>query len=455
MRKALVITPLKEELEAKYSQYGSTISQLAREYKTSNPTVRVWLKKYDIKTKDHIQASTEANNRKRLNPPIKELLERLYSNNSIDQLETIFNVGQQTIYLWLDKYDIKRKTLSEACKDGKGRRWESIIPNKDDFTSAYKELKCIKGLQSKFELSIASIRKLFKQYELEPIQALRSLPEIKLYNALSSSTSLKWDSCDRKVINPYELDLVCRERNLAVEYCGLYWHSEYMGEKAKDYHLKKLNACLEKGYDLITIFEYDNVDKVLSFIKGKLGFNTKVNARDCKVVILESAEAKAFNDTNHMHGHHGAGFHIGLKHNDELVQVLSMGVSRFNKSYEWECVRMTVKLNTSVIGGASKLFNHFIKMKKPSSMITYSDRRFGEGKVYENCGFKRVENSGPNYWYFHRSNPNAVSSRVTFQKHKLTEMIGYDPELTEWEIMKASKYDRIWDCGNSKYVWNK
>ncbi len=88
-------------------------------------------------------------------------------------------------------------------------------------------------------------------------------------------------------------------------------------------------------------------------------------------------------------------------------------------------------------------------------MITYSDRRFGEGKVYENCGFKRVENSGPNYWYFHRSNPNAVSSRVTFQKHKLTEMIGYDPELTEWEIMKASRYDRIWDCGNSKYIWNK
>jgi len=454
LTKALVIPP-KEELEAKYSQYGSTISQLAREYKTSQPTMRNWLKKYDIKRKDHIQASTEANNRKRLNPPAKEILERLYSNNSLEQLESIFNVGQQTIYLWLDQYDIKRKTLSEACKAGKGRKWESIIPNKDDFTSAYKELKCMKGLQSKFELSISSIRKLFKQYELEPIQALRSLPEIKLYNALSSSTGLKWDSCDRSVINPYELDLVCRERNLAVEYCGLYWHSEYMGEKIKDYHLKKLNACLEKGYNLITVFEYDDMDKVLSLIKGKLGFNTKINARDCEVVILDSAEAKAFNDANHMHGHHGASFHLGLKHNDELVQVLSMGMSRFNKSYEWECVRMTIKLNTSVIGGASKLFSHFIKMKNPSSMITYSDRRFGEGKVYENCGFKRVENSGPNYWYFHRSNPNTVSSRVTFQKHKLTEMIGYDPELTEWEIMKASRYDRIWDCGNSKYVWNK
>lgn len=454
MRKALVIPP-KEELKAKYSQYGSTISQLAREYKTTQPTMRNWLKKYDIERKDHTQASTEANNRKRLNPPAKEVLERLYSNNSLEQLESIFNVGQQTIYLWLDQYNIKRKTLSEACKDGKGRRWESIIPSKDDFTSAYKELKCMKGLQSKFELSISSIRKLFKQYELEPIQALRSLPEIKLYNALSSSTGLKWDSCDRSVINPYELDLVCRERNLAVEYCGLYWHSEYMGEKVKDYHLKKLNACLEKGYDLITVFEYDDMDKVLSLIKGKLGFNTKINARDCEVVILDSTEAKAFNDCNHMHGHHGASFHLGLKHNDELVQVLSMGMSRFNKSYEWECVRMTIKLNTSVIGGASKLFSHFIKMKNPSSMITYSDRRFGEGKVYENCGFKRVENSGPNYWYFHRSNPNTVSSRVTFQKHKLTEMIGYDPELTEWEIMKASRYDRIWDCGNSKYVWNK
>jgi hypothetical protein len=27
----------------------------------------------------------------------------------------------------------------------------------------------------------------------------------------------------------------------------------------------------------------------------------------------------------------------------------------------------------------------------------------------------------------------------------------YDPNLSEWENMKNNGYDRIWDCGNSKY----
>ena len=31
----------------------------------------------------------------------------------------------------------------------------------------------------------------------------------------------------------------------------------------------------------------------------------------------------------------------------------------------------------------------------------------------------------------------------------------FNPKLSEWENMKKNKYDRIWDCGNLKYIWRK
>ena len=40
-------------------------------------------------------------------------------------------------------------------------------------------------------------------------------------------------------------------------------------------------------------------------------------------------------------------------------------------------------------------------------------------------------------------------SRIQFQKHKLKDKLEtFDPNITEWENMKANGYDRIWDCGN-------
>jgi hypothetical protein len=250
------------------------------------------------------------------------------------------------------------------------------------------------------------------------------------------------------------LDIICPERKLAVEYCGLYWHSETGGNKTKDYHLKKLNNCHNKDYQLITVFESDNMTKVLGHIKSRVGLVQKIGARDCIVQELDTATARAFNDAYHMHNHHNGSVNLGLYHSGELLMCLVMGKSRFSNNYQWECVRMTSRAGYQVVGGASKLFKHFIRMKQPESIVTFADRRFGEGKVYKSCGFEFVENTGPNYWYFKKSEIK-LYSRVKYQKHKLTELSGYNPDFTEWQIMQLSGYDRIWDCGNSKWIWKK
>ena len=57
--------------------------------------------------------------------------------------------------------------------------------------------------------------------------------------------------------------------NLAVEYCGLYWHSEVGGRKERDYHRKKYDLCTKAGIRLITVFEdeyINNKDKFFEII---------------------------------------------------------------------------------------------------------------------------------------------------------------------------------------------
>jgi len=50
-------------------------------------------------------------------------------------------------------------------------------------------------------------------------------------------------------------------------------------------------------------------------------------------------------------------------------------------------LRFCNKLNYSVVGGASKLFKHFIKNNKPKNIISYSDNRYFDGSLYEKLGF--------------------------------------------------------------------
>ena len=42
---------------------------------------------------------------------------------------------------------------------------------------------------------------------------------------------------------------------------------------------------------------------------------------------------------------------------------------------------------------------------------------------------------------------------MSFQKHKLKKLLPlFDEKLSEWENMKNNGFDRIWDCGNDKWI---
>ena len=447
--------PPKEELLGLYTKDGCTISSLAKHYSTSNPTIRNWLIKYEIERKSHKQASSEANNRhrKKIKPSMDILLE-LYDNNSQYDLTKLFGVTQSTIREWLEEYGIKN-THSEMCIKGKHRQYADIKYAKEEVEAAYDRTKPLLHTAKILNISTSYLKTLFKAYNIEAEKPWRSNAEIGLYEYLSKEyPNLRFEHSDKTVINPYELDIVCHERKIAIEYCGLYWHSEVSGEKDKFYHKRKYDMCKSAGYKLITIFESDDFDKIKSLCKTLFRDTKRIYARNTIAKEITSKEAALFNNEHHLHNAVGGKYHFGLFYEDTLVMCISFSKTRFNKKYEYECARMTSHSDYSVIGGASKLFNFFIKEKQPKSIITYADLRFGDGSVYTHCNFERSKDSDPNYWYHNKT--GILYSRVKFQKHKLKEQLNtYNPDLTEFENMKINGWDRIWDCGNAVYVWEK
>lgn len=268
----------------------------------------------------------------------------------------------------------------------------------------------------------------------------------------------KVETDQRKYIAPQELDIILPAMNLAIELDGVYYHTEVKGGKDKTYHLNKTLKANEEGLDVIHIFDNEwnyKQDIVKSILKNRIqGPTVKINGRDTEVVEITSKESNEFLNENHIQGEDRAPIRIALKRYDEIVSVMTFGKSRYGKDTEFEMYRYCNKLNVTVRGGANKLFKYFIKNYNPKSIKTFSDRRYFNGNVYKSLGFNFKEYTKPNYFY--TKNFIQLESRQRYQKHKLSDILDhFDSSKTEFENMVANGYDRIWDCGNSKFVWTK
>ncbi len=255
---------------------------------------------------------------------------------------------------------------------------------------------------------------------------------------------------DRTIIYPKEIDILVK--NLGIEVNGLYWHSELKG-KDKRYHLDKMSVAEEKGIRLLQFFDDEIREKnriVKSMILARLGqFQNKIFARKCKAVEVSTDDSKHFLEENHIQGIINSRWKYGLVYNNSLVALTTFGISRHNKQYDFELLRFCSKLNTQVIGGLSKLLNHF-SSAHPGSIISYADRRYSNGDGYIASSFRFIRKSPPNYYYIINGKRE---SRIQFQKHILEKKLDkYDASLTEWENMQLNGYDRIWDCGNLVFV---
>ena len=286
------------------------------------------------------------------------------------------------------------------------------------------------------------------------VSELKSIKEKEVIDFLSS-LGLNLIKGDRDILNGKEIDILIPDFNIGIEFNGLYWHCEKYVDK--DYHINKTNVCESKGIHLIHIFEdewVNNKDIVKSRLKNlfKLTEN-KVYGRKCIIKEVNTKDKTKFLNDNHIQGTIGSKVNLGLYYNDDLVSIMTFGKGRVvmnGVKNEWELLRFCNKINHSVIGGASKLFKHFIKYYNPKQLISYADRRWSQGNLYYQLGFNKTHNSTPNYFYVVN---NEREHRFKYRKNLLVEG-GFDEKKTEREIMCDRGIYRIYDCGNLVYIYN-
>lgn len=286
--------------------------------------------------------------------------------------------------------------------------------------------------------------------------------ETQIFSFLTNDLGLSVQQSNRTLINPYELDIIVPDKKIAIEYSGLYWHSEISGRKDKSYHAMKHKLVLSAGYSLITIFSDEWLYKteiVKSVLQYKLGASSsKFNARECIVKEIGWGVAKKFLDKWHLQGSGTAPFKsIGIYADQVLLAVMTFSKPRKalmqkNNNSVYELMRFATN-GSNIRGGAGKLFSYFIKSYNPEKVISYADNRWSTGNLYKMLGFTFEGCGVPGYWY--TSDYITRHHRYNFRKQVLKKLDPSYEMLTEWEIMRLLSYDRIWDCGHSKWVWTK
>lgn len=275
-----------------------------------------------------------------------------------------------------------------------------------------------------------------------------SKPEQKVHDVFP-----EFEQSNRVVLGGMELDLL--HDNLAIEIDGIHWHSDKY--KPDRYHLYKTNLCAAKGIQLLHFWDVEvenQFDIVQSMIASKLGKTKRIYARKCIIQELDLNTANEFERKNHLQGAAISSVRYGLFHDNELMAVMTFSKSRFNKNYNWELIRFCNKVGYTVVGGADKLFKHFIK-NHDGSVISYANKRFSSGNLYVKLGFQLLNSSAPNYWYV--KDGAIVFSRNQCQKHKLPLLLGdnFDNSLSERENMLKAGYHRLYDCGNYVFIYNE
>jgi hypothetical protein len=380
--------------------------------------------------------------------------DKYYNNHNKYKTTCLLKYGVDNV----SKNDIIKNKINETKSKNLMIKYSNILSV--DYINKKLIMMCDNNKNHKFEIDISVFQ---NRKQLNTIictkcnHGTKSGLEISFFNFIKKNYSENILQNIRNIIKPYELDIYLPDLNIAFEFNGLYWHNEL--NKPNDYHKIKSDLCLEKGIQLIHVWEDDwmyKQDIIKSMILNKLGKNiNKIYAR--KTIIKEITDnklVKEFLNNNHLQGYISSTIKIGLFYNDNLISFMSFGKLRTpmnsnSKEREYEMLRFCNKLNTIVIGGASKLFNYFIKTYNPLRIISYADRSYSNGKLYEQLGFIFSHITIPNYYYIIN---NIKIYRYNFRKDILTKQ-GYDINKSEHQIMLERKIYRIYNSGNYKYIY--
>ena len=284
--------------------------------------------------------------------------------------------------------------------------------------------------------------------ELEVYNYIRSVKEdIKIYRQYNIFNDKR------------EVDIYLPDYKLAIEVNGSFIHSSEgnrLSSKSHNYHFNKFLDAKKNNIRLITIFDIDWGDKVKDIIRDIISSKNKVFARNCICKEIDKKESNLFFDKYHLYGGNNmSNYNYGLYYNNDLVSVMSFGKRRYKDGIE--IIRYAIKSGYTIIGGADKLFKHFVNDYNISEVMTYSDNDYFDGSIYERLGFSFDGYTNPDYYWYneHKGYLNREKCQPKILKEKYPYLYNPDSNSVENYIMIKLGYVKVYRCGNTRWIWRR
>lgn len=271
----------------------------------------------------------------------------------------------------------------------------------------------------------------------------------------------------------HELDIYVPSKKFAIEYDGLFWHSDWHQNRDKYSETRnKFKKVKDSGISCFRIFEDEYSRKpelVKEMIKSRLGIKaTKVPESIEIRPIAEPLKYKDFFEKYHLDGYGKCNFAFGAFDGEKLISCLSFRkYIHGSNAGQLELARFCSNYNYNTYGLFSKILKtakEHAKILGYKKLISASDNRYSSGNVYKNNGFVEQKDSDSrlNYYYIHQNR------RIhRFQCKKL-----HPPQITEEQYAqfpteeaqtrsgltaevlfgKNEPMFRIWGWGNKVWV---
>lgn len=283
-----------------------------------------------------------------------------------------------------------------------------------------------------------------------------------------------------------EVDMVAA--TMAVEFNGLYWHSEAAGRDSR-HHARKVAEVRGLGLDMLTVWEDDWRDparravlvRTMAHRLGRLDLLEKamatagvtdrydaqltrrVGARELRPTILGGTRAGAFLRDNHVQGDVALTRAFALV--DETAEpwaVLGLRSARHNARTQhaagtWDIQRYAT---TGVVaGGFTRLLAHAERALRAEGellekWVSLSADESSRGALYEAAGFTVEAHVPPTYWYSGGALRDRRAPKEAFQlkRFRTDDSLVYEPGWTELEAAHANRMYRIHDAGKTRWT---
>lgn len=249
--------------------------------------------------------------------------------------------------------------------------------------------------------------------------------------------------------NSYDIQV----NNTLIELDPTYTHNaignHWGASVEKYYHRDKTQLAEDNGFRCIHVFDWDDWDKIVDLLRP----TKRVFARKCTIYKLNPDIGDEFLNKYHLQRTcRGQLLYLGLVFDDELLQVMTFGKSRYDKSYDVELLRLCTKPGYTIVGGASRLFSYATNEYGLSNIISYCDRSKFSGNVYEKMGMtlKRIT---PPQEIWSKGDEKITANLLRARGYDQLFGTEFGKGTSNEELMLSAGYLPVYDCGMRVYVF--